>query len=183
VARLAHVLRRIRCPRNGGVSTARAAGMRLMRWQWRGLTPAAARRAGAEWRRRSEVPRWQRRSGHGRHLLLDPTVARSPAARRWNTERTEKKNGETGGEVGGRRLFLYGGLVERHEEEKGRGYWDLAPRGGENGLERERGPWAWWGTTRVAGGCWQHGCRVTWEGGGAEQRRGPLAAAGCGREC
>jgi hypothetical protein len=64
-ARLVRVLRRTRCPRNGGVSTVRASVMRLMRWWWRGLTRAVTRRAGMEWRRRSTVPQWRRRSGHG----------------------------------------------------------------------------------------------------------------------
>jgi hypothetical protein len=40
------------------------AATRLTRW-WQGLTRAAARRVGAERRRRGDVPRWQRRFGHG----------------------------------------------------------------------------------------------------------------------
>jgi hypothetical protein len=73
-ARLARVLLRTRCPGNSGMSTVRAEAMRLTRWRQRGLTRAAARRAGVEQRRRGDVTRWRRRSGHGRHQWRGPTV-------------------------------------------------------------------------------------------------------------
>jgi hypothetical protein len=73
-ARLVRVLRRTRCPRKGGVSTMRAATTRLMRWRRRGLTRAAARRAGAERRRRGDVPRCQWRFAHGWHRWRGPAV-------------------------------------------------------------------------------------------------------------
>jgi hypothetical protein len=59
------VLRRTRCLEKGGVSTVRAAATHLTRWRWRGLTRAAAQRAGVERRRHGDVPQWQRCSGHG----------------------------------------------------------------------------------------------------------------------
>jgi hypothetical protein len=73
-ARMSRVLRRIRCPRNGGMSTVRAAATCLMRWWRRGLTRAAARRAGVERRRCGDVPRWRRRSSHGWHRWWDPAA-------------------------------------------------------------------------------------------------------------
>jgi hypothetical protein len=48
--------------------------MRLTRWWRRGLTRAAARRAGVEWRRRGDVPRWRRCSDHGRRRWRGPAA-------------------------------------------------------------------------------------------------------------
>jgi hypothetical protein len=58
------------------------------------------------------------------------------AGRRRRAEQTEKKNGEKGGEVGGRRLFLWrpGGAARRGKMQGGSQ--GSAPRGGENGEER-----------------------------------------------
>jgi hypothetical protein len=51
-----------------------AAATRLMRWWWRGLTRAAARCARAERKRHGDVPRWRRRSGHGKYWWRGPAV-------------------------------------------------------------------------------------------------------------
>jgi hypothetical protein len=74
VGRLARVLRRTRCPRNGGKSTAGAAAMRLMRWRGRWLTQAVARRVRVKRRRHDDVPWWRRRSGHRWRWWRGPAV-------------------------------------------------------------------------------------------------------------
>jgi hypothetical protein len=103
-ARLARVLRRTRCPRNCGVSTVRAAATCLTRWWWRWLTRAAARRAGAERRWRGDVPRWRRRSGHGRRRWWGPAapeegekVRHTPLVSHdaWSTRLTEGGGGRS----------------------------------------------------------------------------------------
>jgi hypothetical protein len=71
---LVRVLQLTRCPGKDCVSTVRAAATHLTRWRQRGLTRATTRRAGAERRRRGDVPWWQRRSGHGWHWWQGPAV-------------------------------------------------------------------------------------------------------------
>jgi hypothetical protein len=73
-ARLVCMLQWTRCPKKGGVSTMRAAATRLMRWRRRGLTRAAARRAGVERRWHSSVPQWRRHSSHGWHWWWGPAL-------------------------------------------------------------------------------------------------------------
>jgi hypothetical protein len=102
-ARLAHMLEWTRCPENSGVSTVRVVGMHLMRWRWRGLTRAAARHAGVEWRRRGDVPRWRRCSDHGgaggrilQHWRRGDKVRRTPLMSH-DARRTRLTEGEEGG--------------------------------------------------------------------------------------
>jgi hypothetical protein len=93
------------------------------------------------------------------------------AGRRRHAERTEKKNGERGAEVGGRRL-LFNGSVARAERKKGAGgSQGSALHGGENGEERggpSRSVGQLGGRHRPTAG--RHGrrcCRAIGEGGGA----------------